>query len=303
MKLNQNTIEGKRDGPHVLITAGVHGDEFEPMVAVERLSHSLRADELSGRVTLVPVVNETAFQLGRRTGKDDLDLARVCPGKTDGSATEQAANALSMLIQQADYFVDLHTGGVCMSVWPMTGYMLHSDPDVLSMQRRMAVAFNLPTVWGTYAGMDGRSLSVARDAKVPAIYTEYLGSVPFHEEGAEALVEGCLNVMGLLELIDRPPPEQAVRWICEDGQPGAGYMQVCHPSPHAGVFQPELQLGDQVNAGEPLGTVTDLVTHERSIIPAELSGKVLTLRSVARVEQGTGLGVIVDFEPFSGLPS
>ncbi len=160
----------------MLIAAGVHGDEFEPMVAVERLSHMLPTDELCGHVTLVPVVNESAFLLGRRTGADELDLARVCPGKADGSATEQTANSLSKLIQQADYFIDLHTGGVCMSVWPMTGYMLHSDPETLSMQRRMAVAFNLPVMWGTYAGMEGRSLSVARDANIPAIYTEYLGS-------------------------------------------------------------------------------------------------------------------------------
>ena len=43
----------------------------------------------------------------------------------------------------------------------------------------MARAFNLPLIWGTDASLEGRSLSVARDAAVPAIYAEYLGGGVF----------------------------------------------------------------------------------------------------------------------------
>lgn len=39
----------------------------------------------------------------------------------------------------------------------------------------MARAFGLPLIWGTDPTLPGRSLSVARDANVPAIYAEYLG--------------------------------------------------------------------------------------------------------------------------------
>ena len=35
---------------------------------------------LRGRLTLIPLVNEAAYQLGRRTAEDGLDLARTCPG-------------------------------------------------------------------------------------------------------------------------------------------------------------------------------------------------------------------------------
>ena len=54
----------------------------------------------------------------------------------------------------------------------MTGFMLpHDDPPRLEAQRRMALAFNLTVIWGTSEELDGRSLSVARDASIPAICT------------------------------------------------------------------------------------------------------------------------------------
>src|ERR1700730_13762254 len=106
LKLTLHEITGHQPGPHLLITGGVHGDEFEPMAAIRRLSGQLRPEELRGRVTLVPVVNEPAFRLGRRTAEDGLDLARTCPGRQDGSVTEQIAFALSELIGTADYYID-----------------------------------------------------------------------------------------------------------------------------------------------------------------------------------------------------
>ncbi len=61
MKLALEKIVGDEPGPHLLITGGVHGDEFEPMAAIRRLIGPLRAGRICGRVTLVPVVNEPAF--------------------------------------------------------------------------------------------------------------------------------------------------------------------------------------------------------------------------------------------------
>ncbi|MEJ7591330.1 MAG: M14 family metallopeptidase [Planctomycetaceae bacterium] len=122
-------------GPRLLITGCVHGDEFEPIAAIRRLVtlFERQADAVSdfrGTVSLIPVVNEAAFLRGHRCADDGLDLARTCPGRLDGSVTEQTAWALSDAIRSADYYIDLHTGGTELSVYPLTGYMLHTDPDV-----------------------------------------------------------------------------------------------------------------------------------------------------------------------------
>ncbi|GIS59986.1 MAG: hypothetical protein CM1200mP2_22110 [Planctomycetaceae bacterium] len=86
------------------------------------------------------MVNEAAFLNGNRTAEDGLDLARVCPGDPEGSVTLRTAVSLSALIASADYYIDLHSGGIVMDVWPMSGYGLSDDPERLDIQRRMARA-------------------------------------------------------------------------------------------------------------------------------------------------------------------
>lgn len=295
MKLKARDFSADTTGPHLLITAGVHGDEYVPIQAVrELISHFQSRELVCGRLTLVPVVNESAFGLGRRCGEDGLDLARTCPGRSDGSVTEQAAAALSGLIRDADAFVDLHSGGTELLVEPLAGYMLHSDLQVLARQRDMAKAFDLPLVWGTSPEFDGRSLSVARDAGVPAIYVEYLGGVVADADGVEACVNGCLNVMGQLGMIERPLDDSNVVEVIEDGRTGVGHMQVCNLSPITGLFEPSVELGQDVTKGDLLGRVTDPFGATTIEMLAEQSGKLVVLRGVPRVSKGESIGVIAE---------
>lgn len=299
ISLRKFDFGGQSTGPRLLITGGVHGDEFESIAAIRRLVglFDSAADEVSGfrgQLTLVPIVNEAAFLRGHRCAEDDLDLARTCPGKPDGSITEQTAWALSELIRSADFYIDLHTGGTEYSVTPLAGYSLHRDETVLETQRRMAKAFNLPVVWGTCGDLDGRSLSVARDANVPAIYCEYLGSATCSPSGVEDYLAGCLNVMSELGMLDRSAPESRVEHIIEDPTPGSGHMQVCNPSPVTGYFEPAVQPGDLVEAGAALGTVFDLETQSPTTMRTEIGGIVITLRTFPRVRQGESVGVVAE---------
>lgn len=294
LKLAVRQITGDSPGPRLLITGGVHGDEFEAMAAIRQLARQVDRQALRGSVTLVPVVNEAAFLRGQRTADDHLDLARTCPGRADGTVTERTAHALSELIQAADYYIDLHSGGTIMSVWPLAGYTLHPDPDMLAVQRRMARAFNLPVVWGTDPSLPGRSLSVARDARVPAIYAEYLGSGLCSDAGVAAYVQGCQNVMVELNMLDGTRPASQVRHAVEDRRESSGHMQVCHPAPQAGFFEPAVSLGDRIETGQLLGTVSDVLGDEVAEVRASFSGLVLALRTFSRVMSGDSLGVVLE---------
>lgn len=294
MKLAAHTISGQQTGPHLLITGGVHGDEFEPMVAIRRLMTLSELQTIRGRLTLVPVVNEAALARGSRVAEDGLDLARTCPGRPDGSITERTAHALAELIRAADYYIDLHTGGLALSIWPLVGYMLHPRADVLARQRAMARAFNLPVVWGTDPSLEGRSLSVARDANVPAIYAEFLGGGRLSEAGVQAYVAGCLNVLASLGMLDRVPPASDVEFEIEDPRPDSGHLQRHHPSPADGCFEPVVQLGQLVAAGELLGRLVDPLGRGPRDIRAEQSGRVLVLRTFPAVKQGDSLAVILE---------
>ncbi len=294
MQLRTTVISHGLPGPHLLITGGVHGDEFEGPLAICRLLQRDELTRLRGRLTLAPVVNESAFAQGQRVAADGFDLARTCPGRPDGSITERTAHALSKLIRTADFYIDLHTGGTALSVWPLTGYVLHPRRDVLERQRAMARAFNLPVVWGTDSNLEGRSLSVARDANVPAIYAEYEGGGLCTNQGIEAYVAGCLNVMGHLGMIEQPMVPSRVEFVVEDPRPSSGHMQRCYPSPAAGCFLPAVKLGQPVAAGELLGRVIDPLTGQTQDVAATQTGRVLVLRTFPLVKVGDSLGVLLE---------
>jgi len=295
--MQHQCVTGQGEGPHLLITGGVHGDEFEPIAAIRRLVN-LVSDESSlsfvGKLTFVPIVNESAFLRGHRCGDDGLDLARTCPGRIDGSVTERTAHILSQLIRSCDYYIDLHTGGTTLNVFPLAGYMLHPNRQILDQQRQMATAFNLPVVWGTSAAHHGRSLSVARDAGIPAIYCEHGGSGVCTDEGVTAYVDGCLNVMRLIGMMSGEAPDHEVRYVVEDDGDGSGHMQVCHPSPVDGYFQSAVTIGDSIEKGSLLGTVTELATGNPHDVKAEHTGIVIVLRTFPGVRANDSLGVVLD---------
>lgn len=295
MNLESRLFRADDHGPRLLVTGGVHGDEFEPILAIRKLIRLFSGDDplVSGSVTFVPVVNENAFFRGHRCAEDGLDLARTCPGRKDGSLTEQTAAALSDLIRSSTHYIDLHTGGTDLSVYPLSGYNLVADPAVLEIQRRMARDFNLPVIWGTAANLEGRSLSVARDAGVPAIYCEYLGSATRSREGVEAYFEGVLNVMAGLGMIHRTLPISRIEDVVEDPRPGSGHMQICHPAPLDGLFEPSVALGDRVDKGQPLGHVLDFTGEVSLPVPADESGRVIVLRTFPKVKKGDSAGVIL----------
>ena len=288
----KHVFSGESSGPRALLIAGVHGDEWEGIAALHRLVQRLPDLDVCGRITVVPIANFSAFELAERCGADGLNLARACPGNAHGSPTQQVARELSDLIENADYLVDLHTGGTRYQVWPLAGYMLVKDAAVLNQQRRLARALGLPLVWGTWGGLEGRTLSVARDAGVPAIYAEYLGG-SFCSAGVEAYFQGCLNVLAEMGNLDEshrqatPPPR-----VVEDDRENSGHLQINHPAPCAGFFEPLVKLGERVERGQILGALWERA--RRIEIGAAQSGEVLMLRAVCRVEADEMLAVILE---------
>ena len=288
-------LTGSQDGPHLLITAGVHGDEYEPMEALRRLHGILKEkrEDLAGTVTLVPVVNKSAFRRGTRTGVDDKDLARICPGNSDGSESEKVAKALSDLIITANFYIDLHNGGQNHNIFPFAGYVLHPNQAIHERQRQLAKAFLLPIVWGTDPTLPGRTLSVARDANIPAIYTEIGGQGIYDETNMVLAVDGCVNVLRYLAMIPGTANKGEPNYHLEDYRPNSGYLQRLLPSPEEGFYIPHVTFGQRVATHEVIGYVQDDLGGKRTPVRADRDGIVFILRSVPAVKKGDPLGAIL----------
>ncbi len=82
--------------------------------------------------------------------------------------------------------------------------------------------------------------------------------------------------------------------MIEDQRIGSGHMQVQHPAPSDGLFEAVVQLGQPIQQGDLLGTISDVLGHEVVPIRAERTGLVLVLRCFARVSAGDSLGVVLE---------
>lgn len=293
--LKKYELVSGQPGPRVLIVAGVHGDEYEPMLAAHEIIEDLNGKLSHGSIIIVPVANEDAYKQQNRCGTDGLDLARICPGDASGTATHRTAFELSELIRQADYMIDMHTGGLTYDIFPMAGYMLVDDPELLEKQQDLAIATGLPLIWGTDAKPNGRTLSVARDCAVPALYFEYGGGTGFRSKVVKTYkqaVEGVLVKLGILST-DHKPTDDWVVWL-EDYRTNSGYLQDKMPSPGDGVFVAEVSTGDWVIAGQRFGYILDPIQNHKYDIYVKNPGLVFLLRTMIDVKKGDALGGIME---------
>ncbi|MCS6851718.1 MAG: succinylglutamate desuccinylase/aspartoacylase family protein [Gemmataceae bacterium] len=287
---------GAHPGPTLLVTAGLHGDEFEGPAALPRVFETLDPAELHGTFVAVPVGNPPAFEAGTRTNPNDhQDIGRVFPGDPAGTVTEQLAFTLThRFIRHASFFCDLHSAGLYYQMPPLIGYHLRPEP-LLSAQRAAARAFGFPLIWGT-PPLPGRSLTMAGDFGVPAIYAEITGEGRCLKDDVFDYVTGVQNLMGHLGLTqDRPTPVEPT-WHVEDNAPQAGILQAQLRAPVSGIFEPSVQVLSRVMRGEEIGRICDAFGTTRHTVRAPHNGLVVFLRTFPRVLAGEPLCCVMELK-------
>lgn len=264
---------GNSAGPLALITAGVHGDEYEGPAAVFSLAQVLSPDHLQGTVVAVPVANPAAFAAGTRLHpQDGLNLARTFPGNAHGGPTERLAAAIfEELAVRADYVIDLHSGGVEYSFLPVTGFYGMPKNDNSSFEA--ARAFGLPALWQLPPTNGVLSHEAWRLGKV-AIGAEYRGAGQLSAHGVRDYRNGilaCLARWGLLPASPKPPTTIAVF---------EGDWQLASSS---GIFTACCQIGDAVSKGAKLAAILGTRGEVLQEFVSSCHGLVLGLRSKAYI--------------------
>jgi N-alpha-acetyl-L-2,4-diaminobutyrate deacetylase len=257
------TVVKRGEGPTVLLTGGNHGDEYEGPVALSKLAGSLRADEVSGRVIVVPFMNYPAFQAGTRTSPIDAgNLNRSFPGRPDGSVTEKIADYFQRhLLERADYVLDIHAGGRTLDFVPFAAIHLLPDAQQQARCERAMRAFGAPYSMRMLE-LDSVGLfdSAVEEAGKVFVSTELGGggsstaaSVAIADRG----VRGFLANAGVIEPVEPAPQARghATRTTTLLDMPdGSCYTT----SEHRGLLEMCRDLGDIVAEGDVLARVHDI---------------------------------------------
>jgi predicted deacylase len=275
-------------GPRLLLMAGNHGDEYEGQVALCKLIRGLEADAVRGRIIILPMANFPAAAAGRRTSPIDAgNLNRSFPGDPDGSPTAMIAHYIeSVLMPLSDVLVDLHSGGSSLMYLPTAMMYRGDDPAEAARNREILEAFGAPhgLLFGRESE-DRMSESAARRQGLTAVLTELGGSgtvTPAILALAERGLRRVLAHFGALADRDTAPEATPTRLM---EVAGADYY--CH-SPDDGLFEPFVELGDSVAAGQPAGAVhfPETPWREPSIATFERDGLVICKRIPGRTRRG-----------------
>jgi uncharacterized protein len=122
-------LVGANPGPTLVVSAGIHGDEYEGVRAIFETLEAIAPTSLRGRILAAPIVNWPAHRAATRHHPEDgANLARVFPGRADGTPSEQLAWRFDQFfLAHADFYLDLHSGGIRFAMPSMVGYA-SADP-------------------------------------------------------------------------------------------------------------------------------------------------------------------------------
>jgi len=248
------TVVKNGEGPTALLTGANHGDEYEGPVALSKLANTLAAEQIHGRVIILPFMNYPAFRAGKRTSPlDGGNMNRSFPGRPDGSFTEKIADYIYChLLPLSDYVLDLHSGGKSMQLLPFAAAHVLEDKAqqarcVAAMQA-FAAPYHIMLVELDSVGM----YDSAAEALGKTFVTTELGgggsAIPYTLEIAETGIHNLLVHAGIKHgaLI----PRNSVRL---DMSADNCFIT----SEHDGLLEMCVNLGDPVSKGQVVARIHD----------------------------------------------
>ncbi|GAB4431864.1 MAG: succinylglutamate desuccinylase/aspartoacylase family protein [Turneriella sp.] len=290
-------IHGSRPGRKVAIIAAIHGDELNGVRILHELAAALEGVDISGSLCLVPVANLMGYANHSRYLPDRRDLNRMFPGLKDGSEGARLAHFLwTNFVAQADYIIDLHSGSYNRWNYP------HLRGDMKDEAMRAWVRSLEGQVVLTSAGVAGSLRKEAGKIGKPVFLLEAGETGRFEKKILRMGTRLLLQLLVSLDTIDRSVFDQVSARLDAD-QPApvhpTGYYKkaVWQRATHAGLFMPQVEPGDRVKVGQPLGFITDLFGETRAEILSEQEGFVLGMHLHPQVVPGRALfHVAYDFK-------
>jgi hypothetical protein len=283
---------GVEPGPAVAVVAGIHGGEYPGVLGAQRLARVLNPARLRGALLVLPIVNLTSFweRSAFATPQDGRNLNRQFPGRAGGTFSEVLAFRLMQdILGPADAVIDLHSGDVFETLANHVGRYITGDATVDALSERMAAAFGLPYAM-TSAIPDSpppRTLTgnVAALGK-PVLLVEVGGNALASDGDVQSVFQGLVNTLRVLDVLEGlpAPPDVPTRWV-ERGE------QLTAPSD--GLWRPAVALEQQVNPGDLLGTLTDVLGEPLAQATATQAGIVLYYMSALAVREGEPLVNVV----------
>lgn len=272
----------KKDGPCVLITGGIHGDELNGIEIVRQIISRKYNKPAAGTVICIPIINIFGFLNQSREFPDGRDLNRVFPGSASGSLASRFAHCLmTEIVPHIDYCIDFHTGGRKRFNAPQ----IRVGEDAETME--LAQAFNAPfIIKAKHREKSFRDTCVKKGKKV--LLFEGGKSLSINSEIVEAGVVGTIKVLHHLNMRDYTAELERY-----ETSPATKTMVIKKTSwirsEYSGLFHPAVKTGTYVKKGTMLGVVSGPFGDFEKEVTIPHSGYVICTNESPIVNQGDAL--------------
>lgn len=232
-----------------------------------------------GAVIVLPLLNIFGFIHFSRQVPDGKDVNRSFPGFKKGSlASRIAYQVTNEVLPQADFGIDLHTGGAQRNNHPQVRFTQDmADSEML------AKVFNAPFYFSTSL-IEKSFRKTAYDKNIPIIVYEGGESMRFDEYAIKEGIQGILNIMKHQNMIDNIDPmliEREASTLLTERK----WLR----APTAGMFVPQVLNGSSIQKDDILGYITDTFANYCEAIKAPYDGFVFCINNQAVVNLGDAL--------------
>lgn len=285
MRMPVEVIRGKEDGPTLLVSAVIHGDEINGVDIIRRLLQHSAMKKIHGTLIAVPIVNVFGFNDKSRYLPDRRDLNRCFPGDKHGSMGSQVAYIFrTEIVSKCTHGIDLHTAAFHRRNLPQIRANL-GDAETL----RLAKAFGTAVILNSGV-RDGSLREMVQDQNIPMLLYEGGAALRFDDNVSRIGLQGILSVMHEIGML--PTYKRAVK------QPNEVF--IAHSShwiraPHSGIFLAKKKLGDKVSKEEILGHITNPFGDHAEEIRAICDGIVIGKTQLPLANEGDALFHIATF--------
>jgi len=266
----------KKDGPVLLVMAGVHGDETNGIEIVRRFLKNKFNKPKCGTVIAIPVYNVYGFINHSRGLPDGKDLNRSFPGSKGGSLASRVAHFLTTeVIPQVDYGLDFHTGGKSHNNHPQIRAFFDSEKDM-----ELARVFGAPFI--IHSPFRERSLRKT-SAKVGKQILVFEGgeTLRLRKQAVDAGIDGLLRVMKYLGMREEAPPITAEPIFIKN----SSWVR----AKHAGLHHSLVRNGSKVEKKQIIGLITDPYGQFEKPIKSPIDGYVIGINNYPVVNMGDAL--------------
>ncbi len=265
----------EKEGPTLLLSAGLHGDEINGIEVIRRMIEDDSIRPIAGTVIAIPIVNIYAFIHNSRNFPDNKDMNRSFPGNKTGSLAKYLAYLLETeILPHIDCGVDFHTGGASKMNFPH----IRCEVGVLK-SFEYAQAFSPPFIVASKP--PDHSFRKSATSKGKSVLTFEGGeSLRFDDMVIQEGIRGILRLMKYLGMKKNGPHSNDPIFLKNSWW---------NRAPHSGLFRSHIEPGQSIRKNQILGHITDPFGDFEYTIKARQSGYIIGLNNMCVVNKGDAL--------------